>query len=69
MNNDFRYVSYKNSDSPDVELWHVMTGRTIVTTCRSEEAAIELVEELKHDKYFLMRGQTQLDRAKSFVFS
>ena len=68
MTNDFRYVPYTNSSHPEVQLWHVMTGRTIVTTCRSEAAAQELIEELIRDRYFLMRGQTQKDRAKSYAF-
>jgi hypothetical protein len=68
MTNDFKYAPYTNSSHPDIKLWKITCGKQITTICRSEEYAIELVEKLNVDKYFLLRGQTQKDRAKSFAF-
>ena len=69
MTNDFKYEPYKNSSHPEVPLWRIVCGKQTTTICRTEDYAIELVEKLNEDKYFLLRGQTQTDRAKSFVFS
>ena len=68
MTNDFKYAPYTNSSNPDIKLWKIVYGKQITTICKSEEYAIELTENLNKDKYFLLRGQTQKDRAKSFAF-
>ncbi len=68
MTNDFKYAPYTNSSHPDIKLWKIICGKQITTICKSEEYAIELTENLNKDKYFLLRGQTQKDRAKSFAF-
>ena len=46
MTNDFKWKVHKDPARLGQELWQIVTGKTLVTICRSEEAAIEMCENL-----------------------
>tara|TARA_Y100000389_G_C17389070_1_gene478784 strand:+ start:563 stop:757 length:195 start_codon:yes stop_codon:yes gene_type:complete len=62
MTNDFKWKVHKDPARLGQELWQIVTGKTLVTICRSEEAAVEMCENLNNDRWFLDRGQTRKDR-------
>jgi hypothetical protein len=62
--NDFRIVEKKRNGTI---IWSILYGGTPFTNCRDYESAVELARQLNLDPYYLGRGQTQADRAKSWI--
>ena len=63
--NDFRVNEKTRPDGTII--WEIRYAQMPWTNCRDYESAVELARKLNLDPYHLGRGQTQADRAKSWI--
>lgn len=65
MKCDYKITSYYRPRQPDIERFRIISGNSVLSTYKTREEAVNDVNELVKDPWYLSRGQTRADRNKS----
>ena len=68
IRNDFTVSEYIPQCEPTKIKWQIRCGGSLISIFNNEQIAHDTAKNLNIDPWFLERGQTQKDRAKSYIY-